>query len=86
MHALERLGKREVLVGPKPIVHRPMLRGITKIPLMRDDWMARLGYHHIKDSIVRGAHQGQESDIHDYSPIPAFAYGAEFGEGAEGRY
>jgi len=39
---------------------------------------------------VHGAHRGRKSDLHGYHPIPAFAYGAEFGDeslGAkEGRY
>jgi DNA-directed RNA polymerase subunit beta' len=83
---LEQSGKREVLVGPKPIAHAPELHGIQRIPLLRNDWMAQLGYNHLRRAIVQGAHEAAESDLHDYSPVPAFAYGAEFGEGKEGRY
>jgi DNA-directed RNA polymerase subunit beta' len=84
--ALERLGKHEVLVGPKPIAHQPFLKGIEQIPLLRDDWMAQLGYERLKSAIVQGAARSAESDLHGYSPIPAFAYGAEFGQASEGRY
>jgi DNA-directed RNA polymerase subunit beta' len=86
VHALERAGKHEVLVGPRPIAHQPFLKGIDQIPLLRDDWMAQLGYERLKKAIVHGAARAAESDLHDYSPIPAFAYGAEFGQGTEGRY
>lgn len=84
--ALERHGKHEVLVGPKPIVHEPELHGIERIPLLRKDWMAQLGYNNLRRAIVRGAAQGAETDLHDYSPVPAFAYGAEFGQGQDGTY
>jgi hypothetical protein len=84
--ALERHGKHEVVVGPRPIAHEPELHGITRIPLLRSDWMAQLGYNHLRRAIVQGAGAGKESDLHDYSPIPAFAYGAELRHGEEGRY
>jgi DNA-directed RNA polymerase subunit beta' len=83
--ALERLGKREVEVGPKQIVHVPFLTGLKRVPIMRDDWMAQMGYRELKQAIVGGAAAGKESDIHGYSPIPAFAYGAEFGEAPDGK-
>jgi hypothetical protein len=80
------LGHHTVTVGPRPIQHEPQLIGIKQMPLMRNDWMAHLGYSHIREGIIAGAGQRRESDIHGYSPIPAFAYGAEFGQGERGAY
>jgi len=77
---LERAGISKVEVGPKPIDHQPFLSGIQRAPLMRDDWMSQMGYQYLKDAIIEGAGSAGESDIHGYSPIPAFAYGAEFGD------
>ena len=82
---LERAGMTKVEVGPKPIVDEPFLKGIQRVPMLRDDWMSQMGYRNLKDAIVQGSHRLAESDIHGYAPIPAFAYGAEFGEAPEGK-
>jgi DNA-directed RNA polymerase subunit beta' len=82
---LNRLGKRKVEVGPKPIIHEPFMKGLNRIPVLRKDWMSQMGYRYIKDAIIEGATTGQESDLHDFAPVPAFAYGAEFGEAKGGR-
>lgn len=82
---LERMGKQKVTVGPKKIDHEPFLAGIKQVPLLRKDWMSQLGYEYLKDAIIDGAAEAHESDLHDYAPVPAFAYGAEFGEALGGR-
>lgn len=76
---LERAGKTSVEVGNKPIKHAPYLAGMERVPLLREDWMAQMGYRDIAKALVQGAAKVQESDLHGYSPVPAFAYGAEFG-------
>ena len=83
---LERHGKHEVEVGPKPIIHVPFLTNLSKVPLFRKDWMSQLGYQHLTEAIVQGAGNAHESDLHGYSPIPAFAYGAEMEHGPKGTY
>lgn len=76
---IERAGKSTVEVGPKPIKHAPFLAGIERVPVLRNDWMAQMGYREIASALVGGAATLSESDLHGYSPVPAFAYGAEFG-------
>jgi DNA-directed RNA polymerase subunit beta' len=83
--SLERAGINELEVGPRPIDDVPFLRGVRRIPMLRDDWMSQMGYQNLKDAIVGGAHRLAESDIHGYAPVPAFAYGAEFGEAPAGK-
>jgi len=79
---LQKAGKSSVEVGPKPIRHKPELHGITRIPLLRSDWMSQMGYRDLASALVGGATKLEESDLHGYAPVPAFVYGAEFG--AEG--
>jgi len=79
---IQRAGKSEVEVGPRPIIDLPELHGIERVPMLRKDWMSQLGYRKLVESLVRGATEGEESDIHGYAPVPSFVYGAEFG--AEG--
>lgn len=82
---LERSGISQVEVGPKLIRHAPFLSGVERLPMMRDDWMAQMGYRDLASAIVGGAANVSESDLHGYSPIPSFAYGAEFGADPEGQ-
>jgi DNA-directed RNA polymerase subunit beta' len=83
---LESLGYNEVAVGPEPIMHKPFVDGVKQLPMLSKDWMSQMGYGHLVRGIQQGAGEAWSSDIHGYSPIPAFAYGAEFGTGRKGQY
>lgn len=63
-----------------------VMKNFAMTPLMDKDWMGRLGHRYLKNSILQGVHQGEESDIHSTHPVPAYAYGAEIGRGPDGRY
>jgi len=59
----------------------PMLRGIETLPLdQTTDWLARLQYRKLKETFIRAANEGWESDIHGLHPAPGLAYSAEFGK------
>jgi len=64
----------------KPVLHEPFLKGSENIPRFSEDWMARLNYQRLGETIQRGAGMGWKSDIHGSHPIPGLAYGAEFGK------
>lgn len=68
------------------ISHSPILKGINTLPLVSEDWMARMATRDIAKTIREGASRGWTSDIHGTHPIPAYVYGAEFGIGTEGKY
>jgi DNA-directed RNA polymerase subunit beta' len=68
------------------IRHTPTLKGINTLPLVSEDWMARLGTRDLAKTIREGAAKGWSSDIHGTHPIPGYVYGAEFGQGTEGKY
>ena len=63
-----------------------LMRPMTRNPLLHPDWMARLAHRYLKDSLLQGARTGATSDRHSTHPVSAYAYGAEFGLGPEGRY
>lgn len=79
-------GVKEVRVSDSApdvdFIKRPM----TRNPLLHPDWLARLSHRYLKDGLLRGAHVGDVSDIHGTHPVPAYAYGADFGNGPAGRY
>lgn len=83
---LSRRGVREVEVADHAPEAVPLMRSASRTPLLNPDWMARLGHRYLKDTLLAGAHRGDVSDTHGYSPIPAYAAGSEFGLGEEGRY
>jgi len=68
--------------GSKKMKIQPFLRGVNIMPLEKsEDWIARLNHRRLSDTIVEAAQQGWKSQIHGVNPIPALAYGAEFGKG-----
>lgn len=86
IHDLKQQGIKTVEVATKPPTMSFHMQPITSNPLLNPDWMARLGHRKLKASILEGAHFAQKADIHGTHPVPAFAYGKEFGTGPKGRY
>lgn len=73
--------------GAKPVIHRPILKGVNMLPLdMQEDWMARMNHQNIKSTVIEAAQQGWTSKIHGQHPIPPVAYGVEFGRSKPGEY
>lgn len=86
--ALRRQRIDEVEVALQRPTVAPVLKGVNMLPLIKadKDWVAGMGFRRLKDVISEGALRGRESDIHAYNPVPALAYGAEFGLGEQGQY
>ena len=75
---------RTTLRGRKPISFQPVLRPITQLPTdMSTDWLARMNFQRLKDTMIDGAQRGWSSAIHQSHPIPGLAYAAEFGKGTK---
>lgn len=86
LEVLRAQGHTSVSIAKDPPHAEFIVKPVTRAPLLDPDWMARLSHRYLKDSIVRGAHFGQSSDLHGTHPVPAYAQGDEFGEGFQGRY
>lgn len=84
--AFRRGGLATVHVADQAPTFEPVMRPATRTPLLNPDWMARLGHRYLRESLTSGAHRGDVSDLHGIHPVPAYAHGAEFGQGAKGRY
>lgn len=80
---LKSLGYNNIEVVKDPLIHAPMLQGITQLPMLKKDWMSQLGYRYIKKTLTEGAAQNWKSNVEGTHPIPAFAYGASFGKKKE---
>lgn len=66
-----------------PLIHAPMIKGITQVPALRKDWMAQLGYRYLQRSLTEGAAQAWKSNVEGSHPVPAFAFGASMGKKKE---
>lgn len=83
---LKRHGVTEVLVADGLPAVEFMMSPMARNPLLNPDWMARLAHRYLKQSLLEGARTGAESDRHSLHPVPAYAFGAEFGQGNDGAY
>jgi hypothetical protein len=86
VNTLKQHGVKSVAVSTTAPHVEFMMKPITRNPLLNPDWMARLAHRYLKESLMKGAHMADVSNLHGTHPIPAYAYGAEFGTGPEGRY
>lgn len=83
---LKKEGIKEVLIAPRAPSVEFVMKSATNVPKMNEDWIARMSHQGLKPSILRAAHTGEISDLHGTHPIPAYIYGAEFGQGEGGKY
>jgi DNA-directed RNA polymerase subunit beta' len=64
------------------IVHEPVIHGVEMLPHdLLTDWMAKMqpGTSRLRDTILDAAATLGRSNIHGPHPVPALAFGAEFG-------
>jgi hypothetical protein len=62
------------------VVHEPVIRGVEMLPHdLHTDWMAKLQHERLTGTLTEAAATLGRSNIHGPHPIPALAYGAEFG-------
>lgn len=86
VNALKEAGVKDVQVPDRDIKITALMRPASRNPLLNPDWLARLGHRYLQESIMKGVHFGETSKLHGTHPVPALAYGAEFGEGEPGQY
>jgi hypothetical protein len=76
---VEKRNRELKALGLPEIKHKPILKPMDKVPLSgQEDWMARLNFQRLKDTLIEGGAQHWKSDIHGH-PIPGLAHGAAFG-------
>lgn len=74
------INRQLVSEGKRPIEHKPVLKGVDIMPLsVQEDWMAKMQHIKLNQTLLDAAATGGSSSIHGLHPIPALAYGAEFG-------
>jgi DNA-directed RNA polymerase subunit beta' len=73
---------RNIEKGERPVEHAPLLRRAQDVALdQHEDWMARLNFQKLRQTVLEGTAKGWRTDLHGMNPIPAYAHGATFGKG-----
>lgn len=73
---------RNLKPGEEPIKHRPLLRSAQQVALdQHEDWMARLNFQRLRQTVLEGSAKGWKTDLHGVNPFPAYAHGSTFGLG-----
>lgn len=64
----------------------PIVPGLQTAKMLDPNWVSRLSFSRLKDTLREGAALGSESDVHSIDPITPYIIGNEFGEGEDGKY
>lgn len=85
LDSLAKAGIKNVSIADGGPRVEPFMRPASRSPLTNPDWLKRLSHRYLKETLLAGAHKGDVSELHGYSPIPGYAAGT-IGQGEDGKY
>lgn len=83
---LEELGFKTVHISPSGLKITPIVPGLQTSKLLDKNWISKLSFTKLRDSLKESAATFSESDVHGTDPIASYMMGTEFGEGTDGKY
>jgi DNA-directed RNA polymerase subunit beta' len=75
-----------VYVAPTKLRISPIVPGLETAKLLDKNWISKLSFSRLKDTIANAAAYNESSAIHSTDPIAPYIMGTEFGEGEDGKY
>ena len=79
-------GIDKVLISKSSMQVTPEVKGLQTAKLLDENWVSRLSFNRLKNTIQNAAALGESSQIHSIDPITPYVMGFEFGEGKDGKY
>jgi DNA-directed RNA polymerase subunit beta' len=79
-------GVTSVSVSNNGLKVSPIVPGLKSVKMLDNNWISRLSFSRLKDTLREGAALGLESPIHSSEPITPYIIGSEFGDGENGEY
>ncbi len=79
-------GVTHLTVSPTGLRVTPLVPGLQTTKLLDKNWISKLSFSKLKDTITQAAALGESSPIHSIDPIAPYIMGTEFGEGEDGKY
>lgn len=64
----------------------PIVPGLETAKRLDPNWVSKLSFSHLRDTLKDSAALGSESKVHSTDPITSYMFGNEFGEGEHGEY
>lgn len=83
---LRNRGVDKVKVSTSGLKVVPIVPGLQTAKLLDENWISRLSFSRLKDTLKDSAALGAESEVHSTDPITPYIIGNEFGEGESGKY
>jgi len=79
-------GVKDLHVTKSGLLLKPIVPGLQTSKMLDKNWISKLSFNHIRDTMSNAAVLNQKSEIHSTDPIASYMMGTEFGEGTEGQY
>jgi hypothetical protein len=79
-------GVSSVNISNSGLSVRPIVPGLKTAKLLDNNWVSKLSFSRLRDTIKDAAAVGAESPVHSTDPITPYIIGNEFGEGENGQY
>ncbi len=79
-------GVDSVRVSKSGLKVTPLVPGLQSAKLLDPNWISKLAFNKIRQTIQESGATGASSDIHDTDPITPYVLGRDFGQGAPGEY
>jgi len=83
---LRKAGVKTVQVTGSGLRVKPLVPGLESVKMLDPNWVSKLSFSRLRDSLKESAALGLHSDIHSTDPIASYTFGTEFGEGENGKY
>jgi DNA-directed RNA polymerase subunit beta' len=83
---LKNNGVKTVHVTNSGLRVTPIVPGLQTAKLLDPNWISKLSFSRLKDTLQNSAALAAESDLHSIDPITPYVIGNEFGEGEHGKY
>lgn len=83
---LHKHGVSSVSTSNSELKVTPVVPGLQTAKLLDKNWISKLSFTKLENTIKDAAALGQESPTHSTDPIAPYVIGNEFGEGTNGRY
>jgi len=83
---LKDFGAQKVHVTGTGLKVEPLVPGLQTAKMLDKNWVSKLSFSHLRDSLKESTATNAESEIHSTDPITSYMMGSEFGEGGDGKY
>lgn len=83
---LKSKGVTKVDVSPTKLRISPIVPGLETAKLLDKNWISKLSFTKLRDTIINAAALNESSDLHSTDPITPYIIGTDFGESENGKY